>query len=135
MKNTIKYSLYAVACLAAAGAGSSARAAISTSNGGSAPLARNGSGTQRGESWVMGNVVAATGHRLAINTENGRMRTLKLGTGTKIIVNGKRATTRDLEPGALVMASYEGSGAHATALHVGVDEASPDRAAAPATDY
>ena len=50
------------------------------------------------------------------------MRRLKLNGKADIAVDGKRASTTALEPGAPVMASYEGSGAHAVTTVVTVDE-------------
>jgi hypothetical protein len=62
------------------------------------------------------------------------MRTLKLNHGTDIMVDGKKAAVSDLKPGAVVMASYEGSGTHATATRVQVEETGhPNHAPAKAT--
>jgi hypothetical protein len=112
------------AALVAAGAAGTARAA--TGAGGSAgptvPPAKPGASAHHRITWVMGNIIEAKKDSLAINTENGRMRRLKLNGKTDIVVDGKRASATALEPGAPVMASYEGTGAHAVAKVVTVDE-------------
>ena len=67
----------------------------------------------RRPTWVIGNIIAVNRHAVAINTENGRMRSLALNARTKVLINGKRGSARDLERGDLVLASYEGNGSHA----------------------
>lgn len=126
MRRTMKYVTSGVAALLAAGALTSAQAATqgpsaaSETRGG--PATAEKGAARHGKTWVMGNIIEVKKNRLAVNTENGRMRTFALTKKTAIVVDGKRATAADLKPGAPVMAAYEGTGAHAKAIRVEVDE-------------
>ena len=130
MKRTMSTMPYlAAAALLAAGLAGTAHAAIpagqgpaATSGAKAAPTAQRRAAAHHRATWLMGNIIETKKDSLAINTENGRMRTLKLSRRTDIVVDGKRASASDLKPGAPVMASYEGTGAHATARIVTVDE-------------
>lgn len=94
---------------------------LAASSAGPAAAGPQAKSARPGERWVFGRLIAVKKGSLAIDS-SGHMRTLRIGTGTRIVVNGERASARELEPGAPVAASYEGTGRGATATLVKADE-------------
>ena len=104
-----------VGLFVAAGGLSSVRAAEvapSTVRGNSTMSVQGGAKKENGSQWVMGNIIMVKKHRIAINTENGRMRTFRIGHKTDIVVDGRAAKAGDLRAGDPVVASYKGHAVH-----------------------
>jgi len=130
MKTKLKYLLASsAALLVAVGAASMARADEAASAATASPATKVQAKKAQTPTWVMGNIIRVKHHRIAINTENGRMRSLRISGKTTIILNGKKANARELKAGAPVMASYFGPKAHPVAIRIEVNEAQPFKAA------
>jgi hypothetical protein len=110
--------------------GSSARAAESTpaSSPPSAAMQKETKAAKPAPTWVMGNIIAVKHHTIAINTENGRMRTVRIGRKTEIVIDGQKASARELKAGAPVMVAYRGH-ARPWAVRIEVDERKPVKTA------
>jgi hypothetical protein len=111
--------------------GSSTRAAENVPEASSSPSATMQKETKAAKptpTWVMGNIIAVKRHTVAINTENGRMRTVRIGRKTEIVIDGQKASARELKAGAPVMVTYRGH-ARPWAIRIEVDERKPVKAA------
>jgi molybdopterin-binding protein len=135
MRSKIGYVLvpFAALLVAASNQSSSAAPAAKAQQGtsvgteGSHAGTRTAAGSQNERShrsWTMGNVIESKKNAVSINTENGRMVTLQVGPGTDVVVNGKKTSPNDLKlkPGADVFAAFEGTGQHARAAILEVDD-------------
>ena len=140
MKNKVRYLLVSfVGLLVAMGGLSSARAAEvapGATSGNAAMSMQKGMKAGQGPQWVMGNIIMLKKGRIAINTENGRMRTLRIGRKTDIVVDGQAAKASELRAGDPIVASYKGHAAHPWATRLEVDRRHPAvvSGTAPATE-
>ena len=123
-KRNLVSSLAVVVAAALAGSSASAAESATATNAPPSAMSKAPQAAKPAPTWVMGNIIAVKHHRIAINTENGRMRSVWIGRKTEIMIDGRKASAGELKAGAPVMVAYRGH-AHPWAIRIEVDERKP----------